>query len=229
MDALTLQDRIYAGYAKAAKRVGLSYAQYRPSDAANPLTTPHGSLLAAFNAKDMTYGKPNRYGDPVWYGLFDGRLTQAGDYLVGPSGTFFIASQQLHLPIQCVECNGAIRLVRVAPNGAKVAVGAIGYSGLCDSPGESLDVLGVNPANNGGIFAGWPAAIFFGRGRLRNAQALPSSTPEQVGYWVLLPPSVPVAIRTGDRLIDDRGRAFVINGAERTDLGWRLAAIEVHI
>lgn len=229
MDATTLQSRIYAGYAQAAKRLGLSYAQYRPADAANPLATQTGSLLAAFNAEDMTYGKPNRYGDPVWYGLFDGRLTQAGDYLVGPGGTFFIASQQLHLPIQCIECNASIRLVRMAPNGVQGAVGAIGYSGLCDSPGESQDVLGVSPANNGGIFVGWPAAIFFGRGRLRNAQALPSSTPEQVGWWILLPHSVPVAIRTGDRLIDDRGRAFVINGAERTDLGWRLAAVEVHI
>ena len=44
----------------------------------------------------------------------------------------------------------------------------------------------------------------------------------------MLPPSVPVAIMTGDMMFDDAGRSFTVNGAEQSDTGWRIAVIEVH-
>jgi hypothetical protein len=45
---------------------------------------------------------------------------------------------------------------------------------------------------------------------------------------IYLPPSVPVALLAGDRVIDDTGRALVIEGAELTRLGYRLQASEAH-
>lgn len=231
MDSATLQNKIYAGYAKAALRIGPVYTQYRPGGAGNPLAAPLATFNASFNAEDMKYGRPNKYGAPTWYGIFDGRLTQVGDYLVGPGETYFIAAQQLTLPILCVECNRTVRVTRPAapvPISTAGGVSVLPYAGVCDSPGESVDVLGISPANNGGVFVGWPCSILFGKGRLKNTDALPSGTSEQTGWLILLPPSVPIIFQAGDRLIDDLGRMYVVNGAEQTDLGWRIAAIEVH-
>ncbi|MEF3066310.1 hypothetical protein [Pandoraea apista] len=222
MDAITLQNRIYAGYAQAAKRLGLSYAQFRPASAVNPLATQTGNLLAAFNAEDMSYGKPNRYGDPVWYGLFDGRLTQAGDYLVGPGGTYFIASQQLHLPIQCVECNGVVRASRVA---SQSGVGMVGYGGPCGEPGAGGDDYLIGDATG----AGWPASILLFGQREKSISGLPSSS-QQIGWRILLPKSVPLAVvfQASDTLSCNLGRRYVVQGAELTDMGWRLTTTELH-
>ncbi|VVE85015.1 hypothetical protein [Pandoraea sputorum] len=222
MDAITLQNRIYAGYAQAAKRLGLSYAQFRPTAAANPLATQRGSLLVAFNAEDMSYGKPNRYGDPVWYGLFDGRLTQTGDYLVGPGGTFFIASQQLHLPIQCVECNVTVRVSRVA---AQTGVGAVGYGGPCGESGANGDSFLIGDASD----AGWPASILLFGQREKSVSGLPSSS-QQIGWRILLPKSVPqsVVFQASDTVSCSLGRRYVVQGAELTDMGWRLTTTELH-
>lgn len=222
MDAITLQNRIYAGYAQAAKRLGLSYAQFRPTVAANPLATQANSLLAAFNAEDMSYGKPNRYGDPVWYGLFDGRQTQAGDYLVGPGGTFFIASQQLHLPIQCVECNATVRATRVTPQSG---VGAVGYGGPCGEPGASGDGFLIGDISG----AGWPASILLFGQREKSISGLPSSS-QQIGWRILLPRSVPASVvfQASDTLSCNLGRRYVVQGAELTDMGWRLTTTELH-
>ncbi|WP_331693497.1 hypothetical protein [Pandoraea sputorum] len=222
MDATTLQSRIYAGYAQAAKRLGLSYAQYRPAGTANPLAAQQGSLLAAFNAEDMSYGKPNRYGDPVWYGLFDGRMTRVGDYLVGPAGTLFIASQQLHLPIQCVECNVTVRVTRTV---TAVGVGAVGYGGPCGEPGANGDSFLIGDASG----AGWPAsALLFGQ-REKSISGLPSSS-QQIGWRILLPKSVPqsVVFQASDTVSCSLGRRYVIQGAELTDMGWRLTTTELH-
>ncbi|WAL81483.1 hypothetical protein OYT13_16720 [Pandoraea sp. XJJ-1] len=222
MDATTLQNRIYAGYAQAAKRLGLTYAQYRPASAANPLAVQQGTLLAALNAEDMTYGKPNRYGNPVWYGLFDGRLTQAGDYLVGAGGTFFIASQQLHLPIQCVECNVTVRVSRVA---TPAGVGAVGYGGPCGEPGAAGDNYLIGDATG----AGWPASILLFGQREKSISGLPSSS-QQIGWRILLPKSVPqsVIIQASDTVSCSLGRRYVVQGAELTDMGWRLTTTELH-
>ncbi|EJN07792.1 hypothetical protein [Herbaspirillum sp. YR522] len=214
MDALKLQDKIYSGYAKAAKRLGLVYTQFRPAGTGNPLATAAGTLNAAFNAEDMTYKRPDRYGDSVWYGLFDGRLTQPGDYLVNGTTIYFIASQQLHLPIQCVQCNRRIRLTRMPESSA---VGAGGYRGNCAA--EAVDVLGAE---------GWPASVLL-KGRMENTGSnLPGAT-KNVGWQVLLPPSIPIIINASDTLIDDLGRRYAVQGAEQTDMGWRLTTVEEHL
>ena len=231
MNAAQIHAKIYAGRAKAALRLGLVYNVYRPIQATDPLSNQILSINAAFNAGDSTYKSPNLPGDPIWYGDFDGRLTKPGDYLIhseNPTDIKYIAAQQQLLPIICIDCNRSIRIARATPLGAVGAVGALGYSGIADTSAESSDVLGVNPLNNNGTFIGWPCSMIFGKGRLRNSEALPSGTSEQMGWMVYLPISVPIVVGAGDRLIDDLGRMFVVNGAEQSDIGWRINAIEMH-
>jgi len=216
MDGATIQQRIYAGRGKAALRIGLAFNQFRPLSAASPLGNQIGTLLAAFNSGDSTYKTPNLPGDPIWYADLDGRLTQPGDYLVRISdgATWFVSAQQQLLPIVTIECNRSVRITRQLP---VTEVGAVGYGGNA-KPNE-IDVLG----NVGAL---WPASILQG-GRKQAGVALPGGT-AQAGWKMFLPPSVPITITAADILTDDLGRRYVIDGAELSDMGWRITSNEVH-
>jgi len=231
MRAEQIHAKIYAGRGKAALRLGLAYRVLRPASAADPLAGAGEMAVinAAFSASDNDYRKPAKPGEAIWYGDFDGRQTQPGDYLVccaSGGQTYFIAAQQPLLPIVCVACDRAVRVSRAAPPGAPETVGAVGYSGLCEGPGASIDVLGASPAGNGGTFTGWPCSILFG-GRALPASGLPADV-KNAGWRILLPPSVPVVLRAGDILTDDLGRRYTIEGAELSASGWRINAQEVH-
>lgn len=228
MNGEQIQAKIYAGRAKVALRLGLDYRVMRPNQAANPLSNQIAVFKAAFNAGDDIYRSADRAGNAVWHGDFDGRQTLPGDYLVRVSDgqTYYIASQQQLLPIVCIDCNRNVRISRAAPLGAAGVVGVVGYSGICDAPGESIDVIGINPASNGGTFVGWPCSILFG-GRSRTAIGLPGDV-HNSGWRILLPPSVPGVLYAGDIVVDDLGKRYVIEGAELTDMGWRIDAQEGH-
>lgn len=216
MDGPTIQARIYAGRGKAALRIGMPCRQYRPLGASAPLANLVGTITAAFNSGDSNYLKPNLPGNPIWFADLDGRTTQPGDYLVRVSdgATWFIAAQQQLLPIICVDCSRSIRITR--QQGLN-AVGVVGYGG--NVPVNEIDVLGAPGAL-------WPASILFG-GRKDGGVNLPSGT-KNSGFKFMLPPSVPIVIKAGDIATDDLGRRYVIDGAELTDLGWRINANEVH-
>lgn len=224
MDGATLQKKIWAGYGKAASRLGMLNDLFRPIGAVNPLAsdTKIQSLLASFNAQDWTYIKPNKYGNPLWYGLFDATPTRQGDYLVGPQGTFFIAEQQLHLSILMVECNRTVALLRAAAPAN--ATGSQPYGGACIT--ENTAALGgLNSLGN--VTTGWPASVLIG-GRSSGATLLPMSA-KNAGWQILLPASVPVTIHAGDVLLDDLGRRYITEACELTDAGWRINAKEAHI
>ena len=210
MDGATLQARIYSGYAKAALRIGQNADQYRAATAANPtaIGNKQRTIPASFNAEDMGYGKPNKYGHPTWYGLFDGSLTRVGDYLIGAFGTFFIAAQQQALPILCVECNAVVDIHRPQD---QTAVGAIGYGGNTD-------------ASETALMTQWPASILQGGKGIKDG-ALPGDvkSPE---WQVLLPAFAGVTLRFGDIIIDNMARRLVIGSAELTDAGWRMTALQ---
>ncbi|MDE1179495.1 hypothetical protein [Paraburkholderia sp.] len=113
MDSAKLQNRVYKGYQKAALRIGPLYGVYRPSSPLDPLGLgPVVTLNASFNAEDMTYSKPNKYGKPTWFCLVDGTQVMVGDYLINDSQTFFIAAMQPILPILAVDCNRTINVLR---------------------------------------------------------------------------------------------------------------------
>lgn len=215
MDGPTIQARVYAGYAKAAKVIGLSFSLYRPLTATAPLGNYVGSLKAALDSTpDYRFKKPNEYGDATWYAMIDDASVQAGDYIANSSGTYFIAGKQFLLPVIAVECNRAVKITRQQ---AQTGVGAVGYGG--NVPSQEVDVLGAP-----GAF--WPASILFG-GKSQQGVGLPAGV-KNVGWRILLPPSVPITIKAGDIATDDLGRRYAIDGAELTDLGWRINAQEVH-
>ncbi|NMM21839.1 MAG: hypothetical protein HHJ15_18120 [Rhodoferax sp.] len=218
MDAATIHAKIYAGRAKAALRLGIDYNVMRPLSAASPMSNQVTMTKVAFNVGDSNYSKPNLYGDALWYADLDGRLTQAGDYLVhpsAPSDVKFIAAQQLLLPVVCIDCN---RSVRVSRQATTTAVGTVGYSGTTGA--TEINILG-------GVGM-WPASILFG-GKQQVGLSLPAGA-KQSGWRILLPPSVPatVVIGASDIVTDDIGRRYLIDGAELTDLGWRINANELH-
>lgn len=225
MDAATINDRIYAGRAKAATRIGYSFNVYRPEDAYTPIGLPIDTIPAAFNAGDNTYAKPNLYGHPIWFADLDGRRVQPGDYLVradDPTEVYFIAAKQSLLPIIAIDCP---RTVRITTPVVAASVGAVGYSGICDADEESSDVLGSGGLAN---LSPWPCSITLGKGTQAVQTGLPSGSGKGLGWQVLLPPSAPVTITAGMRLIDDLGRNYDVAGAELSDLGWRLSAFEDH-
>ena len=222
MDGPTIQARVYAGYAKAAKVIGIAYDQYRPLSASQPLTNKVATVkMAVDSGKQYTFTSPNEYGDPTWLALIDDATVLPGDYLVGNNGglnvnTYFIAGKQFLLPVLAIECNRSIRISRQV---ASAAVGAVGYSGT--TAANESNILGA-PSNL------WPASVLFG-GKSQGGLALPAGA-KQSGWRILLPPSVPanVVLGASDIVTDDIGRRYVIDGAELTDLGWRINANELH-
>ncbi|MDB6104047.1 MAG: hypothetical protein JWO52_4046 [Gammaproteobacteria bacterium] len=214
---MTIQAKILAGRGKVALRIGLPCHVFRPVTIDAPLSNQITVINAAFNAADNNYLKPSLYGKPVWFGDFDGRLTQAGDYLVRKQdgAIYFIAAQQPLLPLICVDCSRKLKVSRASEAPAE---GALPYSGL-SSPSVLPDILGTTDHP-------WPASILMG-GRVQSSTGLPAGVRE-AAWSVLLPPSVPVTILSGDILTDDLGRRFTVESAELSDLGWRMMAAEVH-
>lgn len=220
MDGPTIQARVYAGYAKAAKVIGIAYDQFRPLSVGAPLGNKVSTVLMALDSgKTFTFSSPNEYGDPTWLALINDATVQTGDYLVGNNGgintnTYFIAGKQFLLPVLAIECN---RSVRVTRENAVTGIGAQPYSGKL--PSTETDVLGAPGAL-------WPASILAG-GRKEAGVNLPAGT-KNAGWKMLLPPSVPILIMAGDMVTDDLGRRYAVDGAELTDLGWRINMNEVH-
>lgn len=211
MDAATLQARIYAGYAKAALRIGYMVDQYRPVIGSHPLYFGNKlrSFPASFNAEDMTYSRTNKYGKATWFGMFDGSLTQVGDFLVNDQdGIFFIAAQQTALPILLVQCNRTINVLRPA---AQAGVGAVGYGG---------DTIATETP----LMTAYPASVLQGTKGEKNMAGLPM---DDRNPWVqiLLPAVSGITIRTSDIITDDLGRRMIASSAELTDLGWRITAM----
>lgn len=211
MDGAKIQARVYRGYAKAADKIGLPHQVYRAAGGDDPLAAGNlvATLRASLNAEDMKYGRPNKYGKPTWFAIFDGAQTQVGDYLKGPSGTFFIAAQQALLPILAVECNRTINILRPQQ---QTGVGAVGYGGDTDD-NETL------------LMQAWPASVLQGSKGEKNETNLPGDV--RSPWWAVLLPALPgVLLRTADIITDDLGRRLLVSSAELTDMGWRITAMQ---
>jgi len=203
MDGFTIQARVYAGYAKAAARVGLPHHLYRPADPMAPLAAVLVSLAASFNVKGA-YTQPNIYGNALWQCIADGAQLRVGDYLRG-AATYFIAALQPLLPILAVECNRTIQAARVA---AASGAGVVGYNG-------------GSPATEVAFLTGWPASVLRGPPGEKNPVGLPDDV-RQPWFQVLLPASAGPMLRPSDIITDDLGNRYICGQVELTDLGWRL-------
>ncbi len=116
MNGELVQARIYAGYAKTAARVGLSYDLYRggpiePIDLSNKLDP----IDVAWSTLTRPFVATAKWSDETWLLWADGRRLQPRDILIGPDGTFYIGDMQPNLPIQAVRCtHTAVKIERPA-------------------------------------------------------------------------------------------------------------------
>lgn len=213
MDAATLQSKIYQGYGKAALRLGYMTSAYRGLTAFNPVSVGNliASLNASFNSESMVYSRPNKYGHPTWFGVFDGTLVKVGDILTNAQdGTFFVAAMQQALPILVVQTNRTLSVLRPLQ---QTGVGAAAYNG---------DTVATETA----LMTGWPASVLLGTKGGRSVANLPGDT--SAPWWAILMPAVAgVQIRTSDIITDDLSRRYIVSSAELTDLGWRITAEQV--
>ena len=201
MDGRKLQALMMKGQAASGRMLGTPYVVYRPKGAAQPINPRNRrfTLSAAFAAEGNGLPAAPNYGQPLWQGKFDPTYTQAGDYLVGESGSFFIAQQWPAMPVQCVLTNRVVTIVR------PTAAAQGNYSGFCASPGER-------------VILGWPANVL--ENGAHSTGGRPAET--RLGNWVILLPALPVAPHVADVVEDDLGATYVIGAAEQSSLGWRL-------
>ena len=210
MDGATLQQKIYKGYAKAALRLGLEYTIYRSADGQNPIQAPNivGTTLVS-PTTTWSYNIPKKYGDATWLMLLDGRVTEVGDYLIGPNNrTFFIAGMQHLLPILGVLCDRVVSVKRpISPTGH----GYVGHSGYEDS----------NPDTDTPLLEECPAAFLKSSRGEKNPVKIPTGD-KMPWYAVFLPAWSNVFLRNGDIITDNNEQEFVISDNEHTELGWHL-------
>jgi len=211
MNGLTLQDRLNRAGGRAAAVVGVPHDLLRPTGTLEPLG-PASRILrlnAAFRPLGGRVTRPVVFGETLWEGVFDAAYTKPGDILrrIDTGAIHFIAAQQSLLPTLCVR---ASRLIDVTRPAAAASPGLNAYGGTVTATDTVLATA-------------WPASILGvgGQGTGQSGIAADFSA----GAWqLLLPGTLNVAIRIGDRIADDLGRVAVIATAELTDLGWRVSA-----
>lgn len=204
-----LQDRHCYAMGIAARHIGAWADAYRPKGTSDPLNPQQRflRLTAGFLPGSGSAKRPNQPGNPFWQGVFDASYTQPGDYLVAPSGTYFIGSQAPLLPVLCVKTN---RTIDVARPGVQMAISVNPYGGY-------------NPAGSVAILNGWPASMTTNTYYGQPEAALPADQPN--AYLDILLPTINQAVlRDGDIVTDDLGRSAVLVASELTDFGWRLVA-----
>lgn len=208
-----VQERISYGYAKAAEKVGQTFALYRAPNGINPINQ-NNYLQDVFVSANVSwdYMKASAYGNAVYQLIIDQRVIKAGDILVGNGVTFFINAAEPLLPTNGVQCNRSVRLTR--PSGTHLA-GANPYGGY-----DPLDVEE--------ILLNCPVSIL-DKGRPASAGF---KLPLDVGMprTIILMPFLPnVEPRIGDLLDDDRGVRVALYSVEKTDFGFRCTAISEQV
>lgn len=208
-----LVNRINAGLGRAAQQVGAEYDVLRPQSSSNPLAASNHvtRLPILFDAGDERLHRTPAYGHAIWHALLDATMTRAGDFLVGPSGTFFIAAQPPLLSVPCVLINRTVSVLRPeVPSG----VGATSYGGMLR--GRMRPVL-----------LNWPASLL-DQGGHGNPVGLPGDGMDARG--ILLLPKLPTnsdVPRAADMVSDDLARNWVVGSVEESELGWRIVLRQV--
>lgn len=207
MDLSGIQARINRGYGIAARFLGAPFDQYRPLDAMAPLANQIGTLLADFDINPaFTYAQPSKYGNAIYYGLFDATTVVPYDYLVGPTGTWFVAGMEPNKPVLCVACNVTVSFMRPT-----------------DTQGRRDFYGGDNRQSEDLLAKDVPVSELQGTKGERGAANLPGDVRSSWAQFLVpqLPNFTPVS---NDRAYDSLGRAWTLSSLELTNLGWRMTA-----
>lgn len=211
-----INEKIRFGYARAAQKLGRQTALYRSSSAIDPLNEDNFiGYLPMVVSQDFTWMKANRPGNAYWLLFIDGRQStyplsaQEMDYLVDADNTYFVLSKEYQLPMQAVQCNAMVQVIR--PDQSTEA-GVQAYSAF--TPDSSL--LKMDKV---------PCSILMKAAGEKPPSKLPTDTREP--SWVVLMPHLgEIILKTGDVIIDDLERQFVISVVEVTEFGFRLTALQ---
>ena len=197
---------------------GVTFAQYRPTAATAAIVT--GNRI---NAALPGYLTPNAYqktpmpmdpAKPRCHAVFDPAALAPGDYVVGAlavggaTETFYIATIQSPAPPAAVQCNALVNVTR----------------GVVPTTFGAQAPLDTQIGNETIILQGWPAS-WIPTGR---SAAGPEQLPGDVNlgaYTVLLPPSIPVTLRSGDAITNLLAPGYIraiVAAADQTQDGWRL-------
>ena len=199
------------GYAQAAIPLGQPSSLYRPTNPAAPLGTLLATLPAAFSVADLKFTRPEIPNKPFYSGVWPLAQTQPGDYIVGPQGTFFIASQNTYANPYAIRCN---RVLSVFQPSAEPVDGLQG--GVETYGGQAIDT-------RVSIAAGWPAAIVPGTKGEAAPDKLPMDT--RLPWWLIyLPPSFTQTISTTFEMEDDLGVNYVVSSPLQSGTGWIITA-----
>jgi hypothetical protein len=211
MDDLILQDRLNRAAGRAASLTGAPHDLLRPVNTVAPLGP--GNRILKLHVTFLPLGgrhtRPVTFGDTLWEAVLDSAYTRPGDLLrrIDTGSIYFIAAQQPLLPVLCVRASRRLDITRPA---APSATGLNAYGGTVTATDTTLAT-------------GWPASVLVGAGQGTGQSGIAADLP--AGTWqVLLPVSLNLTLRIGDRLTDDLGRTAVIATSELSDLGWRLQA-----
>ena len=204
-----LQDRLSRASGRSAIIIGSLCHLHRPSNSLHPLapSTIILQMQAAFLPPGSRLTRTPGFGEVTWQGVFDAAYTKAGDLLsrASDNAVFFVAAQPPLLHPLCVR---AARLVDISRPAAPSSAGLNTYGGAVTATDTVLATA-------------WPATIL-GIGGQGTASA-DIAADLQAGAWqVLLPVSLNVGLRIGDRITDDTGRIGNIATIELSELGWRL-------
>jgi len=75
------------------------------------------------------------------------------------------------------------------------------------------------------LMTAWPASVLQGAKGEKDGAVLPGDV--RLPWWAILLPAFPgVTLRSADIITDDIDRRFIISSAEKTDLGWRITAMQ---
>lgn len=214
MDVTALQAKVYAGYAKAAERLGYAYAVYRPSGPDSPMD-PGNVIVPALNAtftsastQDFNFNRSNDREVPDYHCMADMTGLAAGDIFVNDDwGIYFLIALDPLLPPRAIR---STQLVSVTRPAAQAGFGAQPYGGSV--PATEVPVMS----------GGWPAAVLTVKARGEGSEVNLPGDVRTPGYTIYMPYLPGTLIRSSDIITDELGRRFIISSAELTDQGWNM-------
>ena len=195
MDGARLQTLIYKGYGKEAAVIGFDYDIYRaalPSmDVLDP-TNVVGTLKCAFIA-DAKAEVANKYQTPTWMLRADGTQLEVFDFLVGPFGTFFVASKQPQLPMEAIKCNNFVTIAH------------IDYT--------------VSPPGVDNYVSGLPIFKQYRREDIRRDET-GAEVGNATTHWRAFIPLPNHTLRQGDVITDEDGIGYTMDAPDFTSVGY---------
>lgn len=232
MDGYQINQKVRYGYAKASYKLGINYDLYRTNNSAiDPLDPANlvGQILMQPVLEVTVAGwlQANKPGNSLWKLVVDGQDSTyplsvvVKDFLVGPD-IFYVISKQNQLPVQGIECNKIVDIIRPYQYSDP---GGGGYAGYL-------------PSTSAILMQNVPCSFLINGKGYRSPSKLPTDTIQPT--WIVMIANLnQVNLRTGD-IVVSKGEAslfnsgndpvienYVIIANEETEFGWRLTVSQV--